>query len=466
MRRAALVTLSLAIVVVVLGAVCLRSCEQLAGARIAIRSALQDEPDYDRLEADRAGRAGRTGRADEPAAPALPAAADAPAPYWTDYRGPGRRGEYDETPILTDWPDEGLALLWRQPVGAGYGSVTVAGGLVFSLEQRRDDEALVAYALETGAEVWIDAWPARFTEVMSGEGPRTTPVYAEGRVYALGAAGELRCVEAASGELHWRKDLLVESAGANLLYGLAATPLVLGDDLIVVAGAPEEHGATLLALDRASGEVRWRALDEHAGYASPLLARIGEHEQLLVSTGAHLAGLEARTGEVLWTFPWSVSQELTCAQPVVVDAGHVLLSGGYGKGAALVEVGASEHGWEASEVWSSLTMKNRFNSSVLFEGYVYGLDEGILACIDPLTGRRVWKGGRYGYGQLLLAQGHLLVVGEDGDLMLVQASPEGHRELHRFRALEGLTFNVPALAHGRLILRNKLEMACYELWAE
>jgi len=457
MRRTILVALTLVLLALVLGAILVPSCDRTRGIYVAIRSTLQEEPDYDRLEADRAQRA---------KGPAAPVRADGPAPYWTDYRGPGRRGEYDETPILTEWPVEGLALQWRTPVGAGYGSVTVAEGLVFSLEQRREDEALAAYALETGHEVWVDAWPGRFDELMSGEGPRSTPVYAAGRVFALGATGELRCVAAATGELRWRMDLLVESASENLLYGLSASPLISGEHLVVVAGTPAEGGATVLALDRATGEERWRALTDRGSYASPLLARLGEREQLIIATGSNLVGLEPTTGEVLWSFPWAVQQELTCAQPIVLDAHRVLLSGGYGKGATLVEVTAGETGWSASEVWSAPSMKNRFNSSVLHEGHVYGLDEGILACIDAATGKRVWKGGRYGYGQLLLAQGYLIVLGEDGDLMLVAATPEGHRELHRFRALEGLTFNVPAAAHGRLLLRNKLELACYALSAE
>lgn len=448
---------------VVVSSVLVSSCDTFRGVRVAIRSTVQEEPDYDRLEADRAARADAAGAT---------RTEDHPPPYWTDFRGPGRLGEYAETPIATDWTESGLALLWRQPVGAGYGSMTIAEGLVFSLEQRRDEEALVAYELATGGEVWIDTWPGRFDELMSGEGPRTTPVYADGQVYALGASGELRCVEAATGALVWRADVLASTSADNLFYGLSATPLVFGETLIVLcgapgaAGAPDQRPATVLALERASGAVRWRALDVRAAYASPVLVTLGGREQLLVPSGPGLNGLDAATGDVLWHFPWVVAQDLTCTQPIVIDANRVLLTGGYGKGSTLVEVQLSKGGWVASEVWSAPTMKTRFNSPVLFEGHVYGLDEGILACIDAASGKRMWKGGRYGYGQMLLAHGHLLVVTEDGDLVLLPASPDGHRELQRFRALDGLSFNVPAAAHGRLLLRNKLELACYELWPE
>jgi outer membrane protein assembly factor BamB len=453
MRRITLVLLGLSVVAVVAALVFVPADVRRA-LRMTIRSTFQEEPDYDRLEADRAARA------------TVEVADDAaPAPTWIAFRGPGQRGEYAETPIATEWPAEGLPLLWRQPVGAGYGSLTVAEGLVYALEQRREEEALVAYALASGAEVWVHAWPGRFDELMSGEGPRSTPVWADGAVYALGAAGELRCVTADTGELRWRADALELAGCANLVYGLAASPLVHGDLVIVTAGEPGANGATVLAVERASGEVRWRALDETASYASPFVAQLGERTQLLTLTSDSLNGLDPADGEALWSFPWRVSQDLTCSQPIVVDAERVLLSGGYGKGAVLVRVTHAADAWSAEPVWSALTMKNRFNSSVLHEGHVYGLDEGILACVDAATGKRVWKGGRYGYGQLLLAQGHLVVVSEDGDLVLLPATPEGHRELHRFRALEGLTFNVPAAAHGRLLLRNKLELACYELSA-
>ena len=419
-----------------------------------LRAIFQEEPDYDALEADRAAR----GTADE--------AADrtgAPAPYWTDFRGPNRLGIYDEAPILEKWPDAGLPLLWRQPVGAGYGSVTIAEGLVFSLEQRRDDEALVAYDLASGAEVWIVSWPARFAELSSGEGPRSTPVYAEGRVWALGANGELQCVEARDGSGVWRRNVLEAAVADNLQYGLAATPLVHGERLIVATGDPREGGCGLLALERETGEVVWRALDDRASYASPMAAELAGVEQVVVFTAGRAVGLDPSEGRVLWEFPWEVMDGLSCSQPVAVGPSRLLLSAGYGKGSAVIELESTSAGWSVSEVWRSPRMKNRFNSSVLLAGHAFGLDDGVLACIDVETGKRVWKGGRYGYGQVLLAEEHLLVLGEDGSLSLVRATTDGHEQLYRFPAIDGLSMNIPAAAHGRLIVRNKLEMACYAL---
>ena len=443
--------------------------------RFGVRSYLQDEPDYDRV--DEAAIESGPGAAPESSAGSSAGPGDEtgsgpswPEPTWTDFRGPARLGIYTETPIRTRWDEDGLPLIWRRPSGAAYGGVTVAGGLVFSLEQRRDDEALVAYELATGAEAWIATWPGRFDEQMSGEGPRATPVWDAGTLYAVGANGDLWTVDAATGEKGWHVDLLGIVPAQNLLYGLAGSPLVYGELVIVPTGAPEDGGGCLLALSRADGALRWRAVDDKAAYSSPMLGSLGGREQLLYSSAEHVTALDPATGAKLWSFPWNVAGDLSCSQPLVIDDQHVLLSAGYGKGATLVRVRRMVHesdpdseAWSAEPVWKSARFKTRFNPPVLHEGYAYGLDEGVLSCIEPLSGKRMWKRGRYGPGQILLADGHLLVLGEDGELALVAARPEHGDELARFDALEGLTMSIPAAAHGRLLVRNKLEIACYRL---
>jgi outer membrane protein assembly factor BamB len=424
--------------------------EQFHMLRLGLRAYLQEEPDYALVEASR-GKAAPTPQSAHP------------RPTWTDFRGPGRLGEYTETPIRTDWPAEGLPLVWRRPAGAAYGSLTVAEGLVYSLEQRRDGEALVAYDFDSGAEAWITRWPARFEEPLSGEGPRSTPVWADGVVYALGALGELRACDARGGKELWRADTLALAQADGLLYGSTASPLVRGEHLIAVSGAPRDGGGCLLALARRDGGLAWRAVPDRAAYASPLLAELGGYQQILFAGATRLWGVDPIDGAVLWSFPWQVAQELTCSQPLVIDADHVLLSAGYGKGAALVRVHREQGRWSASEVWKAACFKTRINPPVLHAGLAYGLDEGVLSCIDPRDGRRAWKDGRYGLGQVLLASGHLLVSSEDGALALVAISEGGAEELARFQAIEGLTLNVPAAAHGRILLRNKLEIACFEL---
>jgi outer membrane protein assembly factor BamB len=238
---------------------------------------------------------------------------------------------------------------------------------------------------------------------------------------------------------------------------VAASPLVVDDKVVVLAGGA--GGKSVVAYNKATGARAWGALDDAASYTSPMLVTLGGRRQVLAVTGTRAVGLAPEDGSLLWEFPWSNASGINIAQPIVVGPNRFFISAGYGKGAALVEVGAGG----ARAVWQNSMMKNKFNSSVLHEGHVYGLDEGILTCLDAQTGERKWKGGRYGYGQVILAGGHLIITSADGELVLVRATPQAHTEVARFQALDGQTWNNPALADGRLLVRNGKEMACYKL---
>ena len=380
--------------------------------------------------------------------------------YWIDYRGPGRAGIYDQTPINTDWPPDGPPELWRQEVGGGYASMVVADSLVFTIEQRRNREVVGAYGLMDGKQVWEHSWKSRFSESMGGDGPRATPTWDDGRLYALGANGDLVCLQADDGTLLWNRNILQDAGAANLTWGMAAAPLVVDDMLIALPGG---KGKSLIAYDKLTGGIRWSALDDKAGYVSPQVATLAGLRQLVVVSGTRVLGASVEDGSLLWSRQWETSYDANCAQPLIVDENHVFVSSGYGHGAALLEVSSSASGLSVREVWFNRNMKNKFNPSVLVDGVVYGLDEGILAAIDVRTGERLWKQGRYRYGQLIHASGHLIVVSEEGDLALVRATPDEYRELARFEAIPGKTWNVPAMADGLLLVRNQTEMVAYDL---
>ena len=391
-------------------------------------------------------------------------APDRPAPtdgLWTDFRGPNRDGRYTETAIRTDWPGTGLDRLWSQPVGGGYASFVVADGLAFTIEQRRDDEVVAAYDLDTGAEHWSHAWPARFEEMMGGSGPRATPTWHDGRLYALGATGRLVCLDAGTGDLIWARNILDDSGAANLQWAMAGAPLVVDDLVIVLPGG--DSGWSVAAYDRRTGDVVWHGLDDAQAYTSPMLATLGGVRQVVVVTAERVAGLRPADGALLWDYPWAVSTVPNIAQPLPVGDSRLFLSAGYGKGAALMELTPDGDRFTAATVWETNRMKNHFSSSVLIDGYIYGLDAAILACLDAETGELMWKGGRYGYGQLLAADDHLVMLTERGELVLVRATPDGHQEVAGFQAIEGKTWNVPAIAGGRLLVRNAREMAAFDL---
>jgi outer membrane protein assembly factor BamB len=384
-----------------------------------------------------------------------------PADYWTDFRGPDRDGHYTEQPILTAWPAAGLTPMWKQPAGGGYASFVIAHGRAFTIEQRASEEVVAAYDVETGLELWTHGWEAEFRELMGGDGPRSTPVWADGLVYALGATGEFRCLDEASGDLVWRVNILEDNGADNLQWGMAASPLVVDDAVVVLPGGP--GGRSVVAYDRRTGERAWSALDDKQAYASPMIATLGGERQLLVLSASRLVGLRPVTGEVLWEHAWRTQADINVAQPIVVSDNRVFVSSGYGVGAAVLELTPDGDRFGVREVWRNIRMKNRFASSVLHEGYVYGLDESIMACVDVETGELQWKAGRYGYGQIVLASGHLIVLTEDGDLALVRATPDGLDERARFPVLTGKTWNYPALAQGRLLIRNLQEMAAFDL---
>jgi outer membrane protein assembly factor BamB len=395
-----------------------------------------------------------------PTAPARATEHAAPA-YWTDFRGPNRAGVYAETEIETDWPAAGLPRLWKQPVGGGYASFTVAEGRAYTIEQRRDRETITAYDVETGRELWAFAYPALFDEIMGGAGPRATPVYRDGLLYSLGANGDLYCLSARTSRPKWSKNILTDNAARNQEWGMVASPLIV-DGMVVVTpgGAP---GKSIVAYDRLSGAPVWRALDDRAGYTSPILATLAGRRQIVWISAQRAVGLAPENGALLWEYPFPAQNDMNCSQPVVVDDSSVLLSSSPGPGAALLDIAKSGEIYSARAVWTNNRMKNKFNSSVLYQGYIYGLDDTILACIDAKTGELKWKGGRYGYGQLLLAGGYLVVTTEQGDVVLVRATPDGHQEMARFSAIEGRTWNIPAIDNGLLLVRNSSEMACFRL---
>ena len=393
--------------------------------------------------------------ANQAAAPAAPARRN----YWTNFRGPARDGRYDEQPIRTNWQG-GLPQLWKQPSGGGYASFTVADGVAYTIEQRRGQEVVAAYNVENGRELWTNAWDAQYTD-STGDGPRATPTWHEGRVYALGAQGELRSLDARTGRLVWSKNILKDNGASNIQWGMAASPLVVDDKVIVIPGGSD--GKSVVAYNARTGARAWGALGDAASYTSPMLVTLAGRRQILAVTARNVAGIAPEDGSVLWVFPWSNSSGINVSQPIVAGPNRFFVSAGYGKGAALVELKDAGGKLSAAPVWERPSMKNKFNSSVLHEGHVYGLDEGMLTCVELETGQQKWKARGYGYGQVVLASGHLIVTTEEGEIALVRATPAGHTELSRFPALQGRTWNVPAIANGRLLVRNATEMACYKL---
>ena len=411
-------------------------------------------PDYAKLETNRAIRAKELALQK----PAVLAKGDV---YWTGFRGPNRDGHYDGRAILTNWPKEGLKLVWRQPVGGGYGSFSVAEGRAYTIEQRREYEVVTAYAISDGRELWTNGWPDRFYEPIGGEGPRSTPTFDEGRIYAMGGCGEFCCLEASTGRLIWRHNIIVEAHAEVPTYGAAVSPLVVNEKVIVLPGGT--NGQSVAAYNKLTGAVIWKSLSEKAAYTSPMLVTLAGQPQLLIVSARSVMGVLVENGQLLWHLPWLVDNDNAIAQPAVLGTNRFLLSGGYGKGCTAFEVGQANGVFSAHEVWHNTYLKNKFSSSVLYGGYIYGLDDETLTCLDAMSGERKWREGRYGYGQLLLAGGKLVILSASGELALAEANPGQYNELARFQAIHGKTWDEPGISDGKIFIRNSMEMACFEI---
>ena len=400
-----------------------------------------------------------TQAADEPAvAPGAPAALPEPktGADWPAFRGPARNGIVRGARIETDWSASPPVELWRRPVGPGWSSFAVRGDLVYTQEQRGDDELVSCYNLTTGAPVWQHHDAARFFEANAGAGPRSTPTLDKGRVYTLGATGILNALEAGDGAVVWSRNVASDTGAEVPVWGFSGSPLVVGDVVIVAASS------TIAAYDLATGEPRWSHKAGGESYSSPQLFTIDGVSQVLLMRGAGATSFAPADGKLLWEHKWA---GFPIVQPAATADGNLLISASNQSGTRRIAVARGPAGWTAEERWTSIGLKPYFNDFVVHEGHAFGFDGRILACIDVEDGRRKWKGGRYGSGQLVLLpeQDLLLVLSDEGELALVKATPDEFTELAKFPAIKGKTWNHPVLTGDVLLVRNGEEMAAFRL---
>ena len=390
-----------------------------------------------------------------PAAEPKPATPTPVAPEWPGFRGPNRDSVVPGVTIATDWSQSPPVEVWRKPIGPGWSSFAVQRGLIYTQEQRGEEELVTAYKAATGDPVWRHADAARFFESNAGAGPRATPTLAQGRVYTLGATGILNVLDAATGRRIWSRNTTDDTKQHPPDWGFSASPIVTQGLVIIYAGR-------IAAYEAATGNLKWLGESGGGSYSSPHLATIGGVDQLLILTPQGAAGLDPATGASLWSHEW---KGVPIVQPALIPSGGILISASQTAGTRRIDPVRGPNGWTVDTRWTSPALKPYFNDAVIHKGHAYGFDARILACMDLSDGKRVWKGGRYGNGQMLLLpdQDLLLILSEDGDLALVQASPSGFTEISKVSALEGKTWNHPVLASGLLLVRNAQEMAAYRL---
>ena len=391
-----------------------------------------------------------------PASPPPAAAKTSASADWPGFRGPARDGVVHGAAIATDWASTPPVELWRRPIGPGWSSFAVRGDLLYTQEQRGDEEIVAAYEVKTGKPVWRHHDPARFWESNGGPGPRATPTIDNGRVYALGATGIVNALDAASGALIWSHNAAADTGAKTPDWGFSGSPLVV-DGLVVVATS-----GVLVAYDAAAGQKRWTGPAEADSYVSPQVMTIDGVQQIVHLSGAGLTSVSPADGKPLWQYEW---KGYPIVQPSLTADGGILLAINESSGVRRLAVSHSADRWKVDEKWTSNRLKPWFNDFVVHKGHAYGFDGTILACIDLADGSRTWKGGRYGGGQLVLLadQDLLLVISEEGDLALVSATPDEFKELGHVRAITGKTWNHPVVAGDVLLVRNGEEMAAFRL---
>lgn len=375
---------------------------------------------------------------------------------WPGFRGTNRDGIIHGVEIETDWSVSPPKELWRRAIGPGCSSFAVKGGLMYTQEQRGEEEVVSCYNLTTGEPVWRHKDAARFWDSHAGAGPRSTPTLSNGRVYTFGATGILNVLDASDGSVIWTRDAASDTDEEILTWAYTSSPLVI-DSVVIVAVS-----GTMVAYDLATGKPRWLGPDGGESYSSPQLVTIDGIEQVLLMSTDKATSLVPADGRLLWEYPWPGTSRIV--QPALTSNGDILMSAGEGKGMRRISVRQGSEGWNIEELWTSIRLRPNFTDLVIHKGYAFGFDGPSLACINVENGERMWKGARYGGFMLLLAnQDLLLVLSEKGKVALVEAVPDQFTELALLPAIEGKTWNHPALAGDILLVRNAVEMVAYRL---
>jgi outer membrane protein assembly factor BamB len=379
---------------------------------------------------------------------------------WPQWRGADRTGVSIETDLGFDWVGKAPREVWRRQLGNGFSAISVSAGRLFTQYARDGRTYLSSFAADTGGEIWRVDLGQNFVDSY-GNGPRATPTLDEGVVYGLTSRGVVAAIRATDGEVVWKIDTKATHGARAPRWGLSGSPLIEGDLLIVNTGGDE--GRSVLAFDKRTGELRWSARDEKAGYAAPVAITASGVRQILVFLANALVSLDPTDGSTYWELDWKTDWGVNASTPILLDDDRLFISTGYDKGAVMLQLGKDGQKAVAEELWRSREMRNRYSSSVLYKGTLYGFDEGTLKALDPSDGTTLWRQRGMGHGSLIAVDGKLLVLSDRGKLALAEASRDGYNEVGSIQVFETKTWTVPTLAGGRLYLRDEKEIVAFDL---
>ena len=390
-------------------------------------------------------------------------AADSP-----QFLGPNRNGISAETGLIDKWPAGGLKEVWRTAGGVGMSGLAIKDGKLLTLVQREGQQWVVAHDAKTGDSLWQTPLGSEYENEM-GNGPRATPTIAGDRAFVFSGEGILAAVALGDGKLLWSHHVVKELKGEEADYGMASSPLVVGELVVVIVGA---ENAAVAAYETKNGKLAWTSGNDPAGYSSPALLKVAGQEQIVAYTGASVIGLAPQTGDLLWRYPYETDFNCNIATPLAVG-GKVFISSGENHGSALLSLKPAGKMFDVEETWTShgvqSVLRNEWQTSILLDGHLYGFDNvgsagpvTHLTCVNASTGKRVWQQQRFGKGNLIAADGKLFISTMKGELVVVRATPEKFDEMGRANVI-GSTRQAPALSSGLLYLRDDKEIVCLDV---
>lgn len=377
---------------------------------------------------------------------------------WPQWRGPNRDGISAETGLLKIWPENGPNVLWRIPLGEGYSGIAVAQEYAYTMFAAGDDEFVVCLDATSGIEHWRFRTDSRFTE-SHGNGPRSTPTVDNDRLYVVSAKGNLYALNTKDGKKIWECNLQEEFGSSLPSWGFAGSVLIEEDLLLLAIG--DQEGKSLAAFNKYNGTLQWTAYTDALSYSSPIAVTFNKQRQIIFLTANNIVSVAPESGQIYWTHQWSDTINITT--PMFIPPDKIFISSAYDKGATLLKMRVTDKTIEIDEIWMNRVMKNWFNSSVLHDNFLYGFDNAIFKCIAADSGQEQWKTRGFERGSVILADGHLIALGENGKLVLVEASAEAYREKSSVQILEGKCWTPPTLSGGKLYLRNEKEMLCLDM---
>ena len=376
---------------------------------------------------------------------------------WPNFRGPGHDGISTEKNWSAQWPAEGPKQLWKANVGIGFSSMSVADGRVFTMGNAEDKDSVFCFDAETGKQIWKHTYDCQLDPKYYEGGPSVTPTVAGKRVFTFSRKGDLFCFDAADGKVIWQKNIAKELGAEIPTWGFAGSPLVENDLLVLNVGG---CGA---ALDKNSGKVIWSSGKEPSGYSTPLACKFGGKPAIVFFTQQHAVAIEPKTGHDIWRYPWKTKYDVNASQPIVIGD-KVFISSGYDHGCALLQIKDGEK----NVLWENKNMRNQLNSSVLVDGYLYGIDgdagRGALACVELASGAVKWSEKSLGSGALVVADKKLIAISDKGELVTAEVSPTEFKQISRAQVLGGKCWTVPVLANGKIYCRNaKGDLVCLDV---